>query len=158
MSDAEFNYKIASPTIRDTAVSLVQKYDELKHLDPDNILFVVNFSTRDKKKRLAKTSRVPVKWQEILYQKGSCSYWYMVEFFARTVNDLSAPQVTALMYRELRKIDPSVEICEPDTVDWYDLISCLGKSWADPTRSCIDLLAEDTPKTIFTGRRPVSDD
>lgn len=41
-TDTEFDYEIVNDKIRPIAEKLIQKYDELSHINPDKILFVVN--------------------------------------------------------------------------------------------------------------------
>ena len=45
-TDAEFDYEICSSRIRPIAEALIKKYDELHHIDPDKILFVVNLKSK----------------------------------------------------------------------------------------------------------------
>ena len=75
-TDAEFDYEICSSRIRPIAEALIKKYDELHHIDPDKILFVVNHKSKGGKRHLvlAKTSKVPPKWSELLYQLGGIRY------------------------------------------------------------------------------------
>ena len=71
-TEAEYDYEIVNKKIRPLAEQLISKYDELHHIDPDKILFVVNYKSAGSKKQmtLAKTSKIPPKWIEILYQLG----------------------------------------------------------------------------------------
>ena len=73
----EFDYEICNSRIRPIAEALIAKYDELRHIDPDKILFLVNHKSSGSKKQmvLARTSRISPKWTEILYQLGACSYF-----------------------------------------------------------------------------------
>ena len=82
-TEAEFDFEICNRKILPIAEALVKKYDELHHVDPAKILFVTNFASADGKKQmsLAKTSKIPPKWTEILFQLGGGSYFYMIEFY-----------------------------------------------------------------------------
>ena len=110
-TEAEFDYEICSSKIRPIAEALIKKYDELHHIDPDKILFVVNHKSSGSKKQmtLAKTTKISPKWTELLYQLGSCSYFYMIEFYAKTTAAMDESQMVALVYRELRRIGPEGE-------------------------------------------------
>lgn len=142
---AEFDYEICSSRIRPIAEGLIKKYEELRHIAPDKILFVVNHKSSGSKKQivLAKTSKISPKWTELLYQLGSCSYFYMIEFYAKTTAAMDESQMVALVYHELRRIGPEGEILAPDVHDWWQLIQGLGRKWFYPDTSCPNLLDDD---------------
>lgn len=104
--NAEFDYEICNSRIKPIAEALIKKFDELAHIDPDKILFVVNHKSAGSKKQmvLAKTSKISPKWTELLYQLGSVSFFYMMEFYAKTTAAMDESQMVALVYRELRRI------------------------------------------------------
>ncbi|MEA5034005.1 putative metallopeptidase [Cloacibacillus evryensis] len=141
-TDAEFDYEIAIDRIRPIAEALVKKYDELHHIDPDKILFVVNHKSVGSRKKvvLARTSLVPPKWAELLYQLGGRSYFYMIEFIAKTTAAMDESQMIAVVYRELRKIGPEGEILTYDVQDWWQILMGLGRKWYYPENSCPNLL------------------
>ena len=142
---SEFDYEICNNRIRPIAVALIAKYDELRHIDPDKILFVVNHKSSGSKKQmvLARTSRISPKWTEILYQLGACSYFYTIEFYAKTTAAMDESQIVALVYRELRRIGPEGEILIPDVHDWWQILMGLGRKWFYPDSTCPNLLDED---------------
>ncbi|WP_302806731.1 putative metallopeptidase [Cloacibacillus porcorum] len=144
-TDAEFDYEICSSRMMPIAEGLINKYDELHHIDPDKILFVVNHKSAGSRKQmvLAKTTKIPPKWSEILYQLGSCSYFYMIEFFAKTTAAMDENQMVALVYRELRRISPEGEILSPDVIDWWQMLMGLGRKWYYPDNSCPNLLDDN---------------
>lgn len=139
---AEFDYEICSSRIRPIADALIGKYEELRHIDPDKILFVVNHKSSGSKRQivLAKTSKISPKWSELLYQLGSYSYFYLIEFYAKTTASMDESQMVALVYHELRRIGPEGEILAPDVHDWWQLIQGLGRKWFYPDVSCPNLL------------------
>ena len=143
-TDAEFGYEICSDKIRSIAEALIDKYDELHHINPDKILFVVNHKGVGSRKKvvLAKTTKIPPKWTELLYQLGSCSYFYMIECYAKTTAAMDESQMVALVYRELRRIGPEGEIYSPDVIDWWQMLMGLGRKWYYPDSSCPNLLDE----------------
>lgn len=104
-TDAEFDYEIAIDRIRPIAEALVKKYDELHHIDPDKILFVVNHKSVGSRKKvvLARTSLVPPKWAELLYQLGGRSYFYMIEFIWKDAMAHCPDEVKALTIKALKK-------------------------------------------------------
>lgn len=143
-TDAEFDYEIVNNRMRPIAEALIKKYDELHHIDPDKILFIVNHKSAGSSKKivLAKTCTVPPKWTELLYQLGSCSYFYMIEFYAKTTAAMDESQMIAVVYRELRKIGPEGEILTYDVQDWWQILMGLGRKWYYPDNSCPNLLDE----------------
>lgn len=143
--EAEYDYEIVNKKMLPIAEQLIKKYDELYHIDPNKILFVVNHKSGGSKKQitLAKTSKIPPKWTEILYQLGSCSYFYMIEFYAKTTAAMDESQIVALTYRELRRIGPEGDLLSPDVADWWQLLMGLGRKWYYPETSCPNLLDDN---------------
>ena len=143
-SGAEFEYEICNSKIRPIAEALIKKYSELHHIDVDKILFVVNHKSAGSKKQLtlAKTGKIPPKWTELLYQLGACSYFYMIEFYAKTTAAMDESQMVALVYRELRRIGPEGQILTPDIHDWWQILMGLGRNWFYPDNTCPNLLDE----------------
>lgn len=143
-TDAEFDYEIVNKKVLPIAEALIKKYDELHHIDPEKILFVVNHKSAGSRKKivLARTARVPEKWCELFYQIGSKSYFYMIEFISKTTAAMDESQQLAVIYRELRKIGPEGEILTYDVQDWWQILMGLGRKWYYPDNSCPNLLDE----------------
>ena len=143
--NAEFDYEICSGRIKPIAEALINKYSELKHIDVNKILFVLNHKSSGSKRRitLARTSKIPPKWTELFYQLGACSYFYMIEFFEKTTSTLDESQMVALVYRELRRIGPEGEILTPDVHDWWQILMGLGRKWFYPDTTCPNLLDDN---------------
>ncbi len=141
-SSHEFDHEICNDRIRPIADALVKKYEELRHIDASKILFIVNHKSAGSKKRivLARTRRMPEKWRDILFQLGACSYFYVIEFIGKTTACLDENQITALVYRELRMIGAEGNIVTPDTNDWWQIITGLGRHWFYPDSTCPNLL------------------
>lgn len=144
-TEGEFDYEIVNNKIYPIAEQLIRKYDELHHIAPDKILFVVNRKSGGGKKQitLAKTSKISPKWTEILYQLGACPYFYIIEFYAKTTSAMDESQLVALVYRELRRIGPEGDLLAPDVADWYQLLMGLGRKWFYPDASCPNLLDDN---------------
>lgn len=148
----EFDYEICNSRIRPIADSLIKKYNELHHIPLDSLLFIVNhkYSGAKNKIVLARTSRVPEKWRDILFQLKACSYTHIMEFFSKTTACLDENQMTALVYRELRRIGPEGEITPPDTNEWWQVLIGLGRHWFYPDMSCPNLLDDSVDwKTLM---------
>jgi hypothetical protein len=143
-SDAEFDYEICNKRMKPLAEALIKKFDELHHIDPDKILFVVNHRSAGSRKRvvLAHTTRISPKWTELMFQlsNNKKSYFYMIEFYARTTAAMDESQMIALLYSELRRIGPEGEMLIPDVHDWWQLIMGLGRKWFYPDVTCPNLL------------------
>lgn len=144
-TEAEYDYEIVNKKIRPIAERLIKKYGELNHIDPSRILFVVNHKSTGSKKQmtLAKTSKIPPKWIEMLYQLGSCSYFYIIEFYAKTTAAMDESQIVALVYRELRRIGSEGDLLSPDVAEWYQVLIGLGRKWFYPDVTCPNLLDDN---------------
>ena len=92
---------------------------------------------------LAKTSRISPKWIEILHQLGAHSYFFTIEFYAKTTATMDENQMVALVYRELRRIGPEGKILVPDVHDWWQVLMGLGRKWFYPDNSCPNLLDDE---------------
>lgn len=151
---SEFEYEICNNRMRSVAEALVKKYDELHHIDVDKILFVVNHKGANKKHIvIAKTTKIPPKWTELLYQLGSCSYFYMIEIYAKMTADFDESQMVALMYRELRRIGPEGELLVYNVNDWWQMLMGLGRDWYYPDKSCPNLLDDGVDWKKLLGQR-----
>lgn len=142
----EFDYEICNSRMRPLAEALVDKYEELRYIEPSKILFIINHKSgggNKKKITLAKTSRISPKWTELLFQLGACSFFHVVEFYSKTTSSLDENQMVALLYRELRTIGPEGQIVPPDVHDWWQILMGLGRYWFYPDHSCPNLL-DDT--------------
>ena len=141
----EFDFEICNSRMRPLADELIKKYEELRHLDASKILFVVNHKSAGSKKTLvlARTSRVPEKWRDVLFQLGACSFFHVVEFYGKTTSCLDENQMVALLYRELRRIGPEGQILTPDVHDWWQVLMVLGGYWFYLDSTCPNLLDEN---------------
>lgn len=141
----EGDYEICASRIKPMAEALIRKYDELRHIEVDRILFLLNRRSAGSKKRvtLAKTAKVPPKWQEILYQLGAMDFAYIMEFYEKTTSVLDENQMIALVYRELRKIGREGDVAPPDIHEWWNVLEGLGRHWFYPDHTCPNLLGDD---------------
>lgn len=92
MSDHEFDFEICNSSVRPIAEELIKKYEELRHIYPEKILFVLNHKSPGSRKKVMLTA---------------------------TTSCLDDNQMTALVYRELRSIGPEGNIVSPDTNEWW---------------------------------------
>jgi len=146
-------YKI-NENYRPIAEALVEKYDELKYVPVKNILFIEN--TEDKRKKnnsivYAHISKLPGKWEDIIYQITKKNFEYMMEIFKENTMQMSRTQIIALIYHELKHIQlvksdqgPKIDIVRHDVEDWFNMVEKLGVNWAASTKGHIpNLLDKD---------------
>ena len=145
VDSTEGAYEICSSRIKPLAEALIRKYDELRHIEVDRILFLLNRRSAGSKKRviLAKTAKVPPNWQEILYQLGAMDFAFVMEFYEKTTSVLDENQMVALVYRELRRIGREGDVAPPDVHEWYNVLMGLGRHWFYPDHTCPNLLGDD---------------
>lgn len=151
----EFDYEIVNSRMKPIADRLVHKFEELRHIKTDMILFVVNHKSAGSKKHivLSRTSRVPEKWRDVLFQLGACSYFYMIEYFGKTTACLDENQIIALTYREMLRIGPEGQVVKPDIHEWWHIIVGLGRHWFYPDSTCPNLLDEDVNWKKLMGQK-----
>ena len=149
----EFNgkYKI-NESYRPIAEALKEKFIELEYVPVKNILFIEN--TEDKKKKNnaiihAQISKLPGKWNEIIYQITKKHFEYMLEIYKENNYSMSREQIIALIYHELKHIQlikggsgPKVDIVSHDVEDWFNMVQKLGTNWAS-TKGQIPNLLDD---------------
>lgn len=150
----EFNgkYKI-NENYRPIAEALHAKYEELMYVSVKNILFIEN--TEDKRKKnnsivYAQISKMPGKWEDIIYQITKKHFEYMLEIFKENTASMSRPQIIALIYHELKHIQlvksdqgPKIDIVNHDVEDWFNMVEKLGVNWAITKGHIPNLLDKD---------------
>lgn len=152
---------------RPVADKLKQKFDELKYVPVNNILFVDRQETKQKhgsKLIYAQISKIPTRWEEIIYQLTGRQFAYMIEVFKTNIYHMSRAQVVALLYHEMRHIQlvpgkngPEIKLVGHDIEDWSQMIEKLGVDWGSEHNTIPDLLddritdwdAIEGPLTLF---------
>lgn len=162
-------YKI-NESYRPIAKALKAKYQELQYVPVGNILFIENLEDKRKNNNMtvyAQISKLPGKWEEIIYQITEKSFEYMLEIFKENTREMSREQIVALIYHELKHIqfiksdkNPRVGIVGHDIEDWANMIEKLGGNWPSTKGSIPDLLDEninwetiDGPPTLFSAEK-----
>jgi len=145
-------YKI-NENYRPIAAALISKFPELMYVPVDNILFIENMEDKRKKNNgivYAQISKMPGKWEEIIYQITKKQFEYMLEIFKENTEGMSRAQITALIYHELKHIQlvrsdqgPKIDIVRHDVEDWFNMVEKLGTNWASTKGSIPNLLDED---------------
>lgn len=152
---SEFDFEVCNNRIYPMAAQLVKKYEELRHIDPDKILFVVNHKSKGISKGhriLARMRKLSPIWTELLFQIGSVSNFYMMEFFARNTEHLNESQIIAVIYHELRHIGPDGKLVSHDVQDFWNIIDGLGRHWYAEDASIPNLLDDDVSWNSLLGK------
>ena len=163
----EFNGKFKiNENYRPIAKSLKAKFDELMYVPVTNILFIENLEDERKKNNSivhAQISKVPAKWEEIIYQVTGKHFDFMMEIFKENIQHMSREQIVALIYHELRHIQlvqtkdgSKIDIVSHEVEDWINMVEKLGLNWATTKGQIYDLLDEsinwesiEGPMTLF---------
>lgn len=138
-------YKI-SESYRPIARALIKKYEKLKHIAVDSILFVEDTETIKKNKGqivFAQISAIPEKWSDIVYQATGQPLDYLLEVFKINTAMMSREQIIALIYHELRHISGDGSLKGHDIEDWTNMVEKLGLDWANTKGSIPNLLDDD---------------
>lgn len=153
-------YKI-NESYRPIAHALKKKFKELEHIPVSSIIFVENLEDKRKKNNkiiYAQISKIPGKWQDIIYQITDQSFEYMLEIFKENIWDMSREQIIALIYHELKHIQlikddngPKIDIVSHDIEDWANMIEKLGVNWANTKASIPNLLNDAVDWDSITG-------
>lgn len=137
---------------RPIAEALQKKYKELQYALVKNILFIENMDDKRKKNNkviYAQISKIPGKWEELVYQMTKKRFEYMLEVFKENIWELDRAQIVALIYHELKHIQmistgdgPKIDIVGHDVEDWSNMIEKLGVDWAKSKGYVPDLLED----------------
>lgn len=126
---------------RPIAIKLVQKFDELDHIRPESILFIED--TEWEPKDLTKHQWVARIKQANKELESMTGYEYVMELREFYTRNMTAEQVIALIYHELRHIDLDGRIIEHDIEDWENMIATLGVDWNTTRAEIPNILSED---------------
>lgn len=153
-------YKI-NESYRPIAEALKAKFEELKYVPVNSILFVEIDEDKRKKNNstvYAQIGKVPSKWSDIIYQVTGKYFDYMLEIFKENIYHMSREQIVALIYHELRHIQlvatkegPKVDIVSHDVEDWLNMVEKLGLNWADTKSQVPNLLDASVNWESITG-------
>ncbi|GAB6170583.1 hypothetical protein JCM15765_00610 [Paradesulfitobacterium aromaticivorans] len=138
---------------RPIAKALVEKFWELQYVPVANILFIENMEDKRKKNNAtvyAQISKMPGKWEEIIFQITKRHFEYVLEIFKENTSLMSRQQIVALIYHELKHIQlvksehgPKIDIVSHDVEDWFNMVEKLGVNWASMKGQIPNLLDEN---------------
>ncbi|KLU66324.1 hypothetical protein DEAC_c17230 [Desulfosporosinus acididurans] len=149
----EFNGKFKiNEDYRPIAEALHAKFKELEYVPVKNILFIENMEDKRKKNNsvvYAQISKMPPKFEEIIYQVTGKYFEYMLEIFKENTYAMSREQIVALIYHELRHIQlvqkkdgPEIDIVAHEVEEWINMVEKLGLNWQGTMSQIPNLLAD----------------
>jgi predicted metallopeptidase len=130
---------------RPIAKALIEKYEELRHIAVNEILFVDDNESPKRKGGsivFAQMGLVPDKWTDVIYQITGRRFAYMLEVFKVNTALMSREQIIALIYHELRHIGVDGKLRNHDIEEWTNVLEKLGANW-NSTRSAIPNILDD---------------
>lgn len=145
LDNAKFgtNHWIKNMWYRPIAAKLAEKFEELKHIPVNKILFIEDMewekpdSLKPKRHWMARIKKVP---KELYAMTG---IEYILETRNYFIEQMSREQIIALIYHELRHIDQYGDLVPHDVEDWGNMVATLGMDWATTKGPVKDLLDED---------------
>lgn len=135
---------------RPIAKKLKQKFQELKHVPVEQIIFIERqekSETHANKTVYAKIMKIPNRYKDLLQQLTKKDFTFIMEIFRKNTTHLTREQLITLIYHELRHIQlvfttqgATLKIVGHDIEDWSELVRKLGSNWCAPGKSLPDLL------------------
>jgi uncharacterized protein YqiB (DUF1249 family) len=135
---------------RPIAEHLKEKFEELEHVPVDSILFIDRQETKQKRANktvCAQVSKVPTRFQAIIYQLTGYTFTFMIEVFKANTAYMTRPQIVALLYHEMRHIQlvvtdsgADIKIVGHDIEDWTQMVEKLGVNWNSEKQQIPNLL------------------
>jgi len=112
------------------AKKLIDKFEELQHVDVRRILFIEDHVSYETKPPTGNPWIVQVKKanKELTKVWG---YWYVFEIRQHLFERTSFEKRIALFYHELRHVGVLGSLHEHDIEDWTDMVKTLGENWAE---------------------------
>lgn len=125
---------------RPIAEKLIEKFTEIRHINPHKILFIED-TDWEEKKTTGRTwmARVKIANKEFADMTG---YDYIIEFREFYTERMQKEQIVALVYHELRHIGTDGKLVKHDIEDWENMVATLGVDWATTLGDIPDLIDE----------------
>lgn len=128
---------------RPIAEQLVRKFKELKHILPEEILFLED--TEWEPTPAAKQPWIARIKKANKQLTAATGYEYVFEARHYYTGDMGAAKITALVYHELRHIDKEGDIIRHDIENWSNMVATLGHDWATTMADIPNILDKDFP-------------
>ncbi len=126
------------------AAKLIERFEELAHINVHTILFLENTRWKPPKKKAKKTWIARVKKADTYLENAWC-YSYVMEIKEYFVSRMSHAQIFTLLYHELRHIGEEDNLRPHDIEDWDNIVATLGANWADFEVDIKNILGVDFP-------------
>lgn len=127
---------------REIARALVDKFEELQHIQVERIAFVENVEDLKKRGDGVQHAGITKLSAKAAFVAG---YDYIIELFTKVTAHWVREQYVAAIYHELRHISPRGTVSRAhDVEDFDELLGAFGAHWAHPGAPAIaDLLNQD---------------
>lgn len=125
------------------AARLVEKFEELAHIDASGILFLENTHWAQPKGGVKKWTWIARIKKANEHLQNTWGYDYIMEIKMHFASDMDIEKIVALIYHELRHIGEEGELLHHDVEDWNNLVATLGVNWPSTHAEIIDLLGEE---------------
>lgn len=125
---------------RPIAEKLIEKFAEIRYINPHKILFIEDTDWA-KKETTGRTwmARTKIANKEFTDMTG---YDYIIEFREFYTERMQKEQIVALVYHELRHIGVDGKLVKHDIEDWENMVATLGVDWATTLGDIPDLIDE----------------
>ncbi len=125
---------------RPIAEKLIEKFCEIRHINPHRILFIEDIDWEEKS-TTGRTwmARTKIANKEFTDMTG---YDYIIEFREFYTEQMKKEQIVALVYHELRHIGADGKLVKHDIEDWENMVATLGVDWATTLGDIPDLIDE----------------
>lgn len=142
LDNAKFdeNHWIKNLVYRPICYKLVRKFEELRHVKPENILFLEDTHWTPKGGKKSWIARIKLVNKEMNSVTG---YEYIIETREYYMEKMTIEQVVATMYHELKHIDIDGTLIEHDIEDWSNMVATLGADWATTQATIANILGDE---------------
>lgn len=119
---------------------LIEKFEELRHINPDEILFLEDSKYTPKSAKNIWKARVKKAAKQLTEFTG---YRFIIETRKYFTEKMTQEQILVLIYHELRHIDSDGSIQKHDIEDWNNIIATFGVGWDVAKKEIKDILSDN---------------
>jgi len=130
-------YWIANHKYEQIAKKLVERFEELAHIDTSKILFLEDpdyVKKSGKRQWMARVRKAPKELVEIW------GYWFIMEIRSWFIENTTDNQRVALIYHELRHCGEGLDVVKHDVEDWSNMVNALGTDWTEAISDITDIM------------------
>lgn len=125
------------------AAELIEKFEELRHIDAGRVLFLENTNWKPPKGGISKWTWIARVKKANEHLQRIWGYDFIMEIREWFSCQMSTEQIIALVYHELRHIGEDGSLLHHDVEDWNNMVATLGTNWDSPEAEIINLLSDD---------------